>query len=266
MLEIAFMGSVGSVAATFMVSGEGKDQRVKICPWPAKFCVPTFDVNGELEKLVVQYITQGSSISALGQGSGVPQDEEANWFWFRREWTSQQEITYQAVSKDDWNPADGFVSEAAKTRGWAVWDDQTTKHEFGFVPAHWFKNLAGGQEPDGKSTWGPAIPNSIDIDYTLSQIGRGVRYNAAPQLVVIGDPAAIGGGGGSDDDGAITRDPLTYIRLGAGIKTEEGDIQGRGDAKLLEMTGTGIEAVKASSAAGAALSSRFRRPAKTRSR
>lgn len=241
MMDIAVAGSVGSVAATFVVYGKGDNQRVKICYYNAKFCEPSFDTKGELSRLVVQYVTDRNALIALGDGHGISEQDPNQSFWFRREWTTDQEITYQPVPHSDWNPVDGW-SAAADQTSWTEWEEQTTSHGLGFVPGHWFKNLAGGTGIDGCSTWGPAIPNSIDIDYTLSQIGRGVRYNAAPQLVVIGETLAVGAAAGGGNDADITRDPMTYIRLPAGFKNEDGDEYGRGDAKLLEMTGTGIEA------------------------
>lgn len=234
MMEICYRGSVGSVAATFDLHGDDRNPKVKINVHLAKYCVPYFDPSGELELLRVQYITTAAALKALGAGSGDLDDKKM--YWYVREWTADEYITYKPVESTAWNPVDGFVDEEAKKTGWVDWRELCEPHNFGFVPAQWFRNLAGCDGADGDCTFAPAISNSIDLDYTMSQLGRGVRYNAAPQLVVRGDPTLAGG---ADP----MRDPLSYIQVAVSKKSEgdEGSV-GEGDAKLLEMTGRGIEA------------------------
>lgn len=232
MLDLVVRGSVGAVAATFAVFGEPANPGINITIWRAKHCVPTFDTAGELESLEVRYIVPCAAMQQLG----APGCEEGRNYWYRRIWTKAEDTHYLPVDANDWNPVEGWRNEEARALGWRVWDDArfTQQHNFGFVPGHWFRNLVGGNDPDGASTWAPAIDNAIDLDYTKSQIGRGVRYNAAPQLVVIGE--VIKGGG------EITRSPMAYIHVSAGQKNEDGETEGAGDAKLLEMTGQGVEA------------------------
>lgn len=232
--EAVFRGSVGSVAITFRVEVEA-DARLALYLWPAKYCQPSFDDYGALAQLRVAYTTRGSGLVAAGfdtDNNGKPIDPNAD-YWFIRDYEPDQELTYIPVPKDEWNPADGFTGMGMSTKKLNPFEEKTVKHGLGFVPGHWFINMAGGTAPDGDSTWADAIPNSIDLDYTLSQLGRGTRYNAAPQLVIKGELL---------NDGDITRGPMTALQVRAGYKEEDGMTIGEGGAELLEMTGEGIKA------------------------
>ena len=229
MTEAAIQGSVGAVAVTFRLEKDATGEiRVAMNVWRAKYCEPSFDSMGELTALRLQYVTSGAWMKAIGAPGDIRPDRS---YWLIRDYLPDCEVTYAPVPAEDWNPVDGF---AEPTRQLIVWEQ--FDHKFGFVPAHWFKNLPGGAEPDGLCTWEDAIPNSIDIDYTFSQIGRGVRYNAAPSLVVIGDVV------NASADGEVTRSVTKYLQMRAGFKDENGNVMDGGDAKLLEMTGAGIDA------------------------
>lgn len=224
MMQAAVWGSVGSVAVTFAVDEGGQ---VAFKTWRAKYCTPSFDPMGQLMHLRVAYVTTDGQLRAMGMSTPTP-----GKYWFVREWDVQSEVTYNPVPQDEWNPVEGFLHDDGEFSEFERFD-----HGFGFVPGQWFTNLAGGDDsPDGACTWEPAIPNSIELDYTLSQVGRGVRYNCAPQLVVKGDFAT------KDEDEGISRTPTSYIHLMASSKDDGGQMYGDGDAKLLEMNGAGTTA------------------------
>jgi hypothetical protein len=227
-------GSVGSIAVTFSIDGAGDNRRVAFQRWRAKYCKPSFDPMGDLAQLRVNYTVPGTDLIALGASAN--EIEASGTYWFIRDYTKAAEITYKPVKKDDWNPVDGFVGEAkSKNKELVRWDELSEDHGYDFVPGHWFVNLSGGAPPDGACTFADAVPNSIELDYTLSQTGRGVRYNSAPQLVIIGEILS------SD----FTRGPATQINIRGGYKDEGGQQVSPGDAKLLEMTGRGTEAALA---------------------
>ncbi len=230
MIELVYRGSVGSVGATFRVETEGDAVRANIVIWKAKYCWPVFDDMGELAKLRVCYITRPDALLAL-KIADAPTLDPAKQYWFIRDFEADLETTFKPVPADDWNPETGF-SEGATVKELAPWE--TIKHRFGFVPGHWFKNIMGGEDPDGACTWEDAIPNSIEIDYNLSQIGRGTRYNAAPQPVIVGMMR--------NSPSEFTRGPATAIYLDAAHRDEDGNMLGEGKASLLEMTGSGVEA------------------------
>lgn len=228
MAEIVYLGSVGSVAATFRLDNKG---RPSITAWRSKFCWPSLNEENELTNLRIAYTSKGSSLMAYDPGFTdlEPQAE----YWFIRDYGPQFEVTWVPPKKSEWNPVEGF---ADKNQRYIPIPSLTFEHKLGFVPGHWFVNLPGGKYPDGACTWEDAIPISIELDYTLSQIGRGTRYNSAPQLVTIGSVMNQ-----SDIDG-IVRAPVSRIAMQGGYKDEGGNTIAAGDAKLLEMTGAGTEA------------------------
>jgi hypothetical protein len=229
MSDVVLNGSVGSVAATFRVESDGDEKRVSFQVWRAKYCKPSFDPMGKLAQLRVQFTTGAANLKALG----AKDLEDSAVYWFIRDYLVDKEITYKPVKKDDWNPVDGFVDPKPHNRALEEWTELTVDHKLGFVPGHWFVNLSGGCAPDGACTFGDAIPNSIELDYTLSQTGRGVRYNSAPQLVTIGQVM---------NSSSVTRSPVTQLEMRGGYKDEDGQTWEKGDAKLLEMTGQGTKA------------------------
>ncbi len=217
MLEAAYYGSVGAVAVTFRLNPEPS---LKV--WRAKYCEPTFSDDGGLTRLRIHYVTSAQALRKMG-AEGLESNES---YWFIRDYLSDREVTYAPVAHRDWNPVEGFQEEGKSLTEW-----KTYEHGLGFVPGHWFTNLAGGDAPDGACTWADAIPNSIEIDYTMSQMGRGVRYNAAPQLVIKGQVL----------NGDVVRGPMNYIHLEADKKSDDGSLMGS-SASLLEMSGGGMEA------------------------
>src|SRR6185437_5581811 len=104
---------------------------------------------------------------------------------------------------------------------------RTVHHGLGFVPLVWVRNLPGpsatGDANDGACTFRAAIETQIDIDYQLSQAGRGLKYSSDPTLL-IKEPAT------SDSE----------IIKGAGNALV---VSEKGDARLLEIGGTASSAV-----------------------
>lgn len=227
MMEVVVRGSVGSAAATFRLDKDKTTAQITV--WRARDCEPQFDDMGQLIVLRVRYITTGAALDAEGITGTWTADEN---YWFVRDYMPQREVTYVPVKKDDWNPAEGFKD---KGENFVELKDETFEHGLGFVPGHWFINLSGGEGCDGACTWEDAIPNSIDLDYQLSQTGRGVRYNCAPQLVVKGDVVSNG------PENALTRGPQYALFLAPDQKDQDGNVIGGAEANLLEMTGTGVK-------------------------
>jgi hypothetical protein len=95
------------------------------------------------------------------------------------------------------------------------------------VPIVWIRNLPGfsstGDANDGACTFRPAIETQIEIDYQLSQAGRGLKYSSDPTLL-LKEPI------GTDGD----------IIKGAGNALV---VSEKGDARLLEIGGTAAAAV-----------------------
>lgn len=221
MLTAAIYGSVGSVAMTFALI-EGV---LKIDVWRAKYCRPVFSPTGGLRALRVCYTTGGAAL--LAEGFETDRDGEritdSDSYWYAREYSTTSETTFVPVSSDDWNPEE---------HSWgALVPAVEVVHGFGFVPGVWITNAPGGIGYDGNSTFGMVLNNIVEMDYTLSQLGRGIRYSAAPQLVVIGD---------MDNGDDFQRGPSMVLKLRA--SRGDGDEKtGASDAKLLEMVGNGTQ-------------------------
>ena len=148
--------------------------------------------------------------------SGFSPDPQWQWFWFQRRWDSQREIWYLPwpVGKDDAGP----VEDPANT----------VTHALGFVPMIWIRNLPGpsasGSPFDGACTFRSAIESQIEIDYQLSQAGRGLKYSSDPTLL-IKEPAFA-------EQREFVRSPADALVVSLG-----------GDAKLLEIGGTAATVV-----------------------
>lgn len=100
------------------------------------------------------------------------------------------------------------------------------RHHLGFVPLVWIKNLPNGDEVDGACTFEAAIDTCIEMDYQLSQAGRGLKYSSDPQLFI--------------------KDPGVGQKDGEQIKSAANALVGtseHSDAKLLEINGNAASAV-----------------------
>ncbi|MGZ5055859.1 MAG: phage portal protein [Methylobacter sp.] len=216
MIDAATKGSVGSVAIQLRVL----EQRLFIDAHNTQFLTPIWKKTAPdtLDKIVEKYKVKGR---ALKDSSYPIKDDELSCdFWFHREWDATSEtwmIPY-------------FVSEAAQKAGSnmpkipTVDKKNTITHDLGFVPWLWVRNLPGGDEIDGKCTFIDAIDTAIEIDYLLSQGGRGLKYASDPTLL-IKEPV-------TGSDGKIVKGAGNAIVVDAS-----------GDAKMLEINGTASAAV-----------------------
>ena len=235
MQQVATFGSIGSAAVTFKFlarEGGGSDLVVKV--WRAKYCRPTFDQTGELKQLRVQYVVPAVEFLEMDVATDWENKplKDSLKYWFIRDFTTATELTYRPIAEMEWKPAEYRSAKLVENEDLRP----AESHQLGFVPAQWFVNLTGSESHDGCSTWEPAVPNAIDLDYTLSQLGRGIRYNASPQLVIKGDLANMEEASG----GVVVRGPTNYLQFASDRRDSEGNTLSGGGANLLEMTGGGI--------------------------
>jgi hypothetical protein len=180
------------------------------------YLTPTWqkDAPEALESVTERYKLKGSELKAGGYT--IAEDDLGAEFWFQRVWDTAAENWYLPQTKADADA--GNAPRLDKKR--------TVRHNLGFVPMVWIKNLPsdGEDDIDGAATFPhAAIDTQIEADYLLSQGGRGLYYQADPTLM-IKEPAA---GGSATVKGAANA-----------IITGE-----KGDAKLLEISGDGAKAV-----------------------
>ena len=204
MIEAAIRGSIGSAAILLRIlSG-----RPFFSLLDTTYLTPEWNPEepDQIALVTERYKVAGKTLLA----QGYDDIEAAQTYWFMRRWDTMTETWFMPL------PVGG--DEAA-----TVDQSRTITHRLGFVPIVWIKNLPGGTSPDGACTFSSAIDTSIEIDYQLSQAGRGLKYSSDPTLL-IKEPAGI--------DGPIIK--------GAGnalILSEQGD------ARLLEIGGTASAAV-----------------------
>ena len=208
MIDAATRGSVGSVSILMRVL----NNRIFFTVFNTQFLTPVWkkDAPDTLENVIEQYKVKGEVLKA--NGYTIADDDLKVDFWFRREWDENNESWFM--------PTKVSVSVPSE-----IDKENTVEHKLGFVPMVWIKNLPGGDAIDGKCTFPTeAIDNQIEIDYQLSQAGRGLKYSSDPTLL-IKEP-------GVDNDGKMVKGGGNAI-----VVSKDGD------AKLLEISGTASEAV-----------------------
>lgn len=204
MVEAGLRGSVGSVALHLRVL----KGRVFVDVLDTIYLRPEWDPSEPdcLLRVTETYKVSGANLRL--QGFDV-EDVGAN-YWFKRSWDAECERWFVPARV-------GAREAAAEDTG------RTVRHGLGFVPLVWIRNLPGGKGVDGACTFRSAIDTSIEIDYQLSQAGRGLKYSSDPTLL-IKEPAGL--------DGTMVRGAANAL-----VVSE------KGDAKLLEIGGTASQAV-----------------------
>ncbi len=208
MVDAARRGSVGSVCLRLRIMRD----RPYIDVLDTTFLTPAWQPDAPDDLARVAELRKASGRSLRDAGYDIADNLLHVSFWFRREWNAEMEIWYvpQPVSN---GPASSLRIDG----------ERTTRHGLGFVPMVWIRNMAGGGEIDGGCTFRAAIESGIEIDYQLSQAGRGLKYSSDPTLL-IKEPVA----------------PDTEILRGAANALI---VSEHGDARLLEIGGTAAQAV-----------------------
>ncbi len=204
MVEAGLRGSVGSVALLMKVMRG----RVFVGVLDTLYLTPEWDAEAPdtLVRVTERFKARGADLAAQGFAVTDP----GVFYWFQRVWDAAFERWYLPVRVgSDVQPEEDVT--------------RTSRHGLGFVPLVWIKNLPGGNGMDGACTFRAAIDTSIEIDYQLSQAGRGLKYSSDPTLL-IREPAGL--------DGTMVRGAANAL-----VVSE------KGDAKLLEIGGTASHAV-----------------------
>lgn len=208
MTEAAIRGSIGSSAILLRVlKGRVFFQVLNtmyLTPWWSP------EEPDTLTRVVERYKVSGRLLASIG----YELDNVDGEFWFQRCWDSDMETWFDPVP---------LGAETAPR----VDEVRSVRHGLGFVRIVWIRNLPGpsssGAACDGACTFRAAVETQIEIDYQLSQAGRGLKYSSDPTLL-LKEPASIGGD----------------ILRGAGNALVVGE---NGDARLLEIGGTASAAV-----------------------
>ncbi len=208
--DAATRGSVGSVALLFRVL----KSKPFVSVLQTAFLTPTWDPEDpdSLLRVVERYKVRGRDLAA--QGYTVPSDAGNEQYWFQRSWDADEETWFLPLS----------VADAREGKPPVKDTDKSVTHGLGFLPVIWIRNLSGGDDVDGGCTFEAAVSTAIEVDYQLSQAGRGLKYASDPRLV-IRDP------GGQDK-------PLTGGAANAIVLSDP-----TAEAKFLEISGEAANAV-----------------------
>jgi hypothetical protein len=216
MTDAAWKGVIGSVAVRMRVL----KGRLFVDSLDTVYLLPEYDPMAPdvLTRVVEERKVPGSDLISAGYPARSPELpfglEPSTTYWFRREWTTNEELWFAPLSITDKTNGKPYIRD----------NDRSVIHGLGFVPMVWIRNLPGGEDPDGGTTIpDEVISTGIEIDYLLSQNGRGLRYSLDPTLLL--KEPAVGEG---------------QIVKGAGNALV---VSEKGDAKLLEIGGTASAAV-----------------------
>ena len=208
MIEAAVRGSIGSVALLLRVL----QGRLFVDVLDTTYLTPTWDrlAPDRLLRVDERYKVPGADLAALGYEINDVEQQ----YWFGRSWDCDNELWFEPVPVGAGIPA--MIDES-----------RSISHKLGTAPIVWIKNLPGrsstGDPADGACTFAAAMHTQVEIDYQLSQVGRGLKYSSDPTLV-LKDPAL--------PDGEVVK--------GAGNALI---VSEKGDARLLEIGGTASAAV-----------------------
>lgn len=211
MIDVATDGSVGSGVLLIKLINSGIYYE-SLC---AEYLTPVFDSSNPnlLTKLTQKYKVKGADLASQGYVIKNPLMD----YWYMREWDSVNENYYVPWCAEDTANKE-FKPKIDKERSLA--------HNLGFLPAVWIKNLSGGDFIDGKCTFIKGITTNIQLDYQLSQCGRGLTYSQEP-LLFYKNPNILENG---------------QIKIGDGTVLVGGE---NSDAKMIEINGDGCMAAMA---------------------
>jgi hypothetical protein len=222
LITAATIGSVGSVALFVRVL----ESVIYVDALSTEYLTPTFSPTApdKLIKVTEKRKVRGKDLADIGYP--IDADHLNVMHWFQRDFDDQAETWFVP-----WMVAEeqviyrGRNAEPAKPHVPKIDAARSVDHGLGFVPIVWIRNLPGGDQIDGLPTFtAETIDVQIEIEYLLSQGGRGLKYSADP-LLLIKEPAG-------DDDGAIMRDASNALIVGE-----------KGDAKLVEIGGTAAQTI-----------------------
>jgi Phage portal protein, SPP1 Gp6-like len=208
MIEAAMRGATGSVALLLRVL----KGRIFVDVLETTYLTPTWDPTepDTLLRVDERYKVSGSDLIK----NGYTVDDTDEDYWFSRRWDRNGETWFEPVP-------------VAKLSQPKIDATRSVSHKLGAVPIVWIKNLPGlpttGDSADGACTFASAMHTQVEIDYQLSQVGRGLKYSSDPTLL-LKDPTL--------SDGELIR--------GAGNALI---VSEKGDARLLEIGGTASAAV-----------------------
>ena len=210
MIDASTRGSIGSVAVRFRVL----NGRVFFDAFDTLYLTPKWrtDAPDTLAAVTERYKIKGADLFASGYA--IPADMMTADYWFQRTWDDQWETWFAPLALADAKNGTVFAKDAKRS----------VRHRLGFCPWVWIRNLPGGDDIDGLCTFRQGVDTQIELEYLLSQSGRGLKYSADP-LLMLKEPA-------QSDGQLMVRSASNALVISEG-----------GDAKMLEISGSAASAV-----------------------
>lgn len=224
LLEIARLGNLhGTVAVGFHVF----DDRVDVEVIKVADTKPTFG-RDDRRRAVELDIGFRELLELDERWLEVQEDRdtgEEKRYHHRRIWKPNEIVEFKPIEEE------GREVEDAEQLDWTVDPERTVEHELGFVPAVWIQNLPVSGDIDGQAiVEEPERKIEEEINYTLSQTGRALRYNQEPQPVF------------KDVRNFDYKSPVK--RSADQVLSIESTKDGNAEADLLELQGAGVGQVK----------------------
>jgi hypothetical protein len=135
-----------------------------------------------------------------------------NWFWYRRDWTLDEDIVFAPVRFD----------KSVEIPNWTV--EKSVAHGEGACHFHWCQNLPNDEDIDGLPDYDGLYETCDTLDILYSVLARGGVLNLDPTLKLKMDPELVA-------RGAVKKGSDNAIVTGKD-----------GDAEYMELAGTSIEA------------------------
>lgn len=233
--EVTEAASSGSCAVVVRSTDE-KQPYIEVIP--GKECKPAFDPRNPMRLIALEHIYPTTGAALFEMGYEIKDEELKDAFWFRIVFDKSDETRYLPM-RDDRFQRLGELDQHGIRIEWVVDKENSGPHGWPTVNVLWMK-APKGNRIDGKCLYEPIADILVEIDYDLSQVGRGYRYTADPMLAIRRGElrAGVRPAGYDDEDktqkdssGAIVKSPTNVL-----------DIEPGGEAKLLEISGQGLKA------------------------
>ena len=241
MLEAVETGAPGSVAIICRSVGDERELYWEV--QAGKFCRPVYDSANPLRLigLVQIYPTKAKDLFEAGytrdeivDPGQKPEDirPEAD-YWVRIEFDRLWERRFIPMSASRYQQI-GTHDAHGRLVQWVPDEKRSVSHEFGVVPVVYIRQFTS-KGIDGICLFGKIVDICYEIDYQLSQRGRGLRYSADPLLAISrGELASqnitgpIGEDALRDSSGKVAKTAANILDLEAGAKAEVLEITGQG--------------------------------------
>lgn len=245
MYEAIKRGAPGSVCAVIKTTKDG-------APWirivAGEFMWPTFDPqdpsrlikNSEIYPTTLgELLDGGYTPSELGYGQTDKLDRALE-YWMNITTDDKVEQWMKPLKREDFNRLGDAKGDPSQGR--YEWESDTVRtytHRWGEVPIIWCRNLHEREKIDGPCTFADIVDITIELDYLMSQIGRGFKYSMDPiTAVTAGDLKTRMPSGGML--AGLPGSRPNWHRTPAKIL----DVDSGGEAKMLEIGGSGLGAAK----------------------